>query len=111
MIDAGHDENPPEMRCLVAIRGRWIASVSPNSKAVQRAAVPKSCFAVHSFEPALRWPCLPRKFRLLTACRTADFFAGPAGWGMIRKSGNRFSEKIMLKERDEIMIRFDLIGS
>jgi hypothetical protein len=30
---------------------------------------------------------------------------------MIRKSGNRFSEKIMLKERDEIMIRFDLIGS
>jgi hypothetical protein len=30
---------------------------------------------------------------------------------MIRKSGNRFSEKIMLKQRDEIMIRFDLIGS
>jgi hypothetical protein len=30
---------------------------------------------------------------------------------MIRKSGNRFSEKIMLKERDEIMIRFNLIGS
>jgi len=24
---------------------------------------------------------------------------------MIRKSGNRFSEKIMLKQRDEIMIR------
>jgi hypothetical protein len=30
---------------------------------------------------------------------------------MIRKSGNRFSEKIMLKQRDEIMIRFHLIGS
>jgi len=30
---------------------------------------------------------------------------------MIRKSGNRFSEKIMLKQKDEIMIRFDLIGS
>jgi hypothetical protein len=30
---------------------------------------------------------------------------------MIRKSGNRFSEKIMLKQRDEIMIRFSLIGS
>src|SRR6478736_2593846 len=30
---------------------------------------------------------------------------------MIRKSGRRFSEKIMLKQRDEIMIRFDLIGS
>jgi hypothetical protein len=30
---------------------------------------------------------------------------------MIRKSGNRFSEKIMLKQRDEIIIRFDLIGS
>jgi hypothetical protein len=30
---------------------------------------------------------------------------------MIRKSGNRFSEKIMLKQRHEIMIRFNLIGS
>jgi hypothetical protein len=30
---------------------------------------------------------------------------------MIRKSGNRFSEKIMLEQRDEIMIRFNLIGS
>jgi len=30
---------------------------------------------------------------------------------MIRKSGDRFSEKIMLKQRDEIMIRFNLIGS
>ena len=30
---------------------------------------------------------------------------------MIRKSGNRFSEKIMLKQRDEIMIRFSQIGS
>jgi hypothetical protein len=30
---------------------------------------------------------------------------------MIRKSATRFSEKIMLKQRDEIMIRFNLIGS
>src|SRR5258706_10831383 len=30
---------------------------------------------------------------------------------IIRKSGNRFSEKIMLKQEDEIMIRFNLIGS
>jgi hypothetical protein len=30
---------------------------------------------------------------------------------MIRKSGNRFSEKVMLKQKDEIMIRFNLIGS
>jgi hypothetical protein len=30
---------------------------------------------------------------------------------MIRKSGNRLSEKIMFKQRDEIMIRFRLIGS
>jgi len=29
--------------------------------------------------------------------------------GMIRKSGTRFSEKIMLKQRDQIMTRF--IGS
>jgi len=28
---------------------------------------------------------------------------------MIRKGGNRFSEKIMLKQRDEIMIRFNRI--
>jgi len=28
---------------------------------------------------------------------------------MIRKSGNRFSEQIMLKLRDEIMIRFNRI--
>ena len=28
---------------------------------------------------------------------------------MIRKSGNRLSEKIMLKQRDEIMIRFNRI--
>jgi hypothetical protein len=30
---------------------------------------------------------------------------------MIRKSGNRFSEKTMLKQRDEIMMRFNLIAS
>jgi len=30
---------------------------------------------------------------------------------MIRKSGNRFSGKIMLKQRDEIMVRFHLIAS
>jgi len=28
---------------------------------------------------------------------------------MIRKSGNRFSEKIMLKQSDEIMSRFNRI--
>jgi hypothetical protein len=28
---------------------------------------------------------------------------------MIRKSGHRFSDKIMLKEKDEIMIRFNQI--
>ena len=32
-------------------------------------------------------------------------------WSMIRKSGNRFSEKIMLKQRDEIMMRFYQIAS
>jgi hypothetical protein len=30
---------------------------------------------------------------------------------MIRKSGNRFSEKTMLKQKDKIMIRLNLIGS
>jgi hypothetical protein len=28
---------------------------------------------------------------------------------MIRKSGHRFSDKIMLKEKDEMMIRLDRI--
>jgi hypothetical protein len=31
--------------------------------------------------------------------------------GMMRKSGSRRSEKIMLKQRDEIVMRFSLIGS
>jgi hypothetical protein len=94
MIDARHDENPREMRCLVAIRRSgelprhkplgatgsqgWIASVFPESKAVQRSAGPKSCFAVHSFAAALRWARLPRKFRRLNACRTAGFAVRPA---------------------------------
>jgi hypothetical protein len=30
---------------------------------------------------------------------------------LIRKSGNRFSEKVMLKQRDKIMMRFYLIAS
>jgi len=29
---------------------------------------------------------------------------------MSRKSGNRFSEKIMLKQKDEIMMRFHFIA-
>src|SRR5260370_39900676 len=87
-------KNPPEMGCLVAIRRGggwprnkplgatgsqgWIASVFPESKAVQRSAGPKSCFAVHSVAAALRWARLPRKFRRLNACRTANFAARPA---------------------------------
>src|SRR5216684_2167206 len=58
--------------------GRWIASVFPESKAVQRSAGPKSCFAVHSSAAALRWARLPRKFRRLNACRTAGFAVRPA---------------------------------
>jgi hypothetical protein len=49
----------------------WIASRFPESKAVQRAAGAKSCFAVHSFEAALRWPRASRKFPPVNACRTA----------------------------------------
>jgi hypothetical protein len=55
----------------------WIASVFPESKAVQRTTGPKSCFAVHSSQAALRWPRLPRKFGRLNACRTADFAVRP----------------------------------
>jgi hypothetical protein len=51
----------------------WIASVFLNSKAMERAARPKSCFAVHSYAAALHWPRLPRKFLALNACLAADF--------------------------------------
>ena len=92
MIDARHDENPPEMRCLVAIRrvanclgtslgakpwetgSKALDSISvPGVQGSETRPGPKSCFAVHSLEAALRWPRLPRKFRRLNACRTADF--------------------------------------
>jgi hypothetical protein len=36
---------------------------------------------------------------------------GTTAYGMIRKSGNRFSEKIMLDQRDEIMMQFLVIAS
>ena len=35
----------------------------------------------------------------------------PGLWSMIRKSGNRFSEKIMLNQRDDIMMRSRVIAS
>jgi hypothetical protein len=41
----------------------------------------------------------------------ADLRRPHESWSMIRKSSYRFSEKIMLKQKDEIMIRFDPIGS
>jgi hypothetical protein len=58
VIDMRHDENPPEMRCLVAIRREakclgwglpamavegWIAPRFPESKAMERFASRKSC--------------------------------------------------------------------
>ena len=89
MIDARHDENPPEMSRLVAIRRvgerprrkRWLATGSqgldstsvPGVQGSETPAGPKSCLAVHSLQAALRWPRLPRKFRPLNACRTANF--------------------------------------
>jgi hypothetical protein len=57
-------------------------------------------------------------FRKTTAA--VRHFPACSGWNprrkfrhqsMFRKSGNRFSEKIMLKQRDQIMIRCNLIGS
>src|SRR3954447_134065 len=41
----------------------WIAPRFEESKAMKRAAGPKSCLAVHSSQPALRSTHLPRKFR------------------------------------------------
>ena len=90
VVDLRHDENPPEMRCLLAIcriggqpgeramatgTQGWIASVFRKSKAMKRTARPKSCFAVHSSAAALRWPRLPRKFLALNACLAAHFLS------------------------------------
>src|SRR3954462_11774324 len=60
----------------------WIASRLRESKAVKRGVGRKGCFAVHSSQPALRWPRLPRKFHNLNACRTAFFRT--AGSGKVR---------------------------
>ena len=40
---------------------------------MKRDSGPKSCLAVHSLQPALHWPRLPRKFHRLNACRTGNF--------------------------------------
>ena len=53
--------------------GGWIASRFRESKAIERDPGAKSCLSVHSFPAALRFPSLPRKFLLLTACRTESF--------------------------------------
>lgn len=79
--------------------GGWIASRFRESKAIKRrfgrksclghdpekpqprimqiwnqpAAMPRADLAVHSFAATLRWASLPRKFLLLTACRTESF--------------------------------------
>jgi hypothetical protein len=43
--------------------------------------------------------------------RHPPFYKGRGRRSMIRKSGNRFSENIMFKQRDEIMTRLNLIES
>jgi len=58
----------------------------------------------------------PRRRRLTRAAARSHLACtgfGRTGFGlqsMIRKSGNRFSEKIMLNQRDEIMMRLFLIA-
>src|SRR6266536_2595736 len=47
--------------------------------------------AVHSFAPALRFPRLPRKFRALTACRTADFAAVRRAYAKVRAASHERS--------------------
>ena len=94
VVDLRHDENPPEMRSLMTIRGAresagfvagdgkevggWIASRFPESKARKHGFGRKTCLAVHSFQAALRGPISPRKLLLLSACRTGSFTGWPA---------------------------------
>ena len=47
---------------------------------MKRGSGPKSCLAVHSLQPALRLPRLPRKFPPLKACQTADFAVRGGPW-------------------------------
>ena len=53
--------------------GGWIASRFRESKAIKHDPGAKSCLSVHSFPAALRFASKPRKFLLLTACRTESF--------------------------------------
>src|SRR3954470_19651592 len=55
-INAWLDSN-----CVMGVQGRDRPCGSPGA------------FAVHSFAAALRWPRLPRKFRVLKACRAGAF--------------------------------------
>ncbi|RZN15678.1 hypothetical protein CWO90_41260 [Bradyrhizobium sp. Leo121] len=61
----------------------------------------------HRFHPRRAWITNAGKFNSRSARRST-------GTGWLEddpESGNRFSEKVMLKQGDEIMIRFRPIGS
>src|SRR6201989_2446092 len=60
-------------------RGRGLDTTSVPG--VQRFARRKSCFVVHSFRAALRWPCEARKLRRVKACRTGAFAAAGEACG------------------------------
>jgi len=95
MIDLRHDENPSEIACLCAelsaserpwreARGHespadttWVPEVQWNYEAMKKRTVDStSCFVMHSFAAALRWPrCRTfRPSKLLPA--PADGFPG-----------------------------------
>jgi hypothetical protein len=50
-------------------------------------------------------------WRLSHIRRHPPFYKGREQLSIIRRSGYRFSEKIMLKQRDEIVIPFNLTAS
>jgi hypothetical protein len=55
--------------------------------------------------------CAPQQYRAPPGSNNQASLRRIPIESMIRKSGNRFSEKIMLKQRDEIMMRFHLLAS
>ena len=58
---------------------------------MKRAKGPKSCFAVHSLQAALRWARLPRKFRPVNACSAREFCGAGRLQGRVRV--NRMSDR------------------
>jgi hypothetical protein len=120
-VSSAHQHEPARLQ---------VNSVPHREQARRREGGISNRFVMNRTEPSPRFSCLVHRLREYSSPR--DICAPPSEeslehdpekWkpvfrkghaqtkSMIRKSGNRFSEKIVLKQRREIMIRFNQIGS